>query len=196
MPPPLVLASTSAYKRALLARLTIPFECVDPTVDETPAAGEEPAEIARRLADEKALAGARARPASLVIGADQVAALDGKIFAKPGTVARAREQLQASSGRRLRFYTAVALAMDRAVLQRRTVETEVEFRQLTVDAIEGYLEREPALDCAGSFRWEGLGIALFTALRGEDPTALEGLPLIALTSMLGESGISPLLSFS
>lgn len=194
MPHQLVLASTSTYKHALLSRLKIPFARIDPKVDETSIPGEKPATLALRLAVEKALAGSREAENAIVIGADQVAACDDQVFGKPGTAQRAREQLAASSGRSVHFHTAVALARNGTVLESRSVDTIVSFRELTEREIDNYIRLEEPFDCAGSFRWESLGIALFRALRGEDPTALEGLPLITVTTMLNDYDIKPLLN--
>ncbi len=189
----IVLASTSRYRVALLQRLGLRFRQAAPETDETPLPGESPAALAERLAVAKAQSVAARHPAALVIGSDQVAALGKRILGKPGTLAAAREQLSVSSGRDLRFYTAVALACaGRGLLLRRVVPFTVAFRTLSEQEIEDYLRREQPFDCAGSFRWEGLGIALFRSLRGEDPTALEGLPLIALCELLREAGVEVL----
>lgn len=188
----LILASTSAYKKALLSRLQLPFDALDPKVDEAFAPDESASALAERLAREKALSGSYRIPRALVIGADQVASLHGRPFGKPLSREAAMAQLRASSGNSVIFHTAVALAEDGALLEQRTMTTEVVFRDLSDREVERYVSREPALDCAGSFRWESLGITLFSALRGDDPTALEGLPLIALTTMLMNAGLSPL----
>lgn len=185
----IILASTSPYRRALLARLVPEFECIPPQVDETPLQGEAPGDLAGRLATAKAQAVASRFPDALVIGSDQVASLDGDIRGKPGTAEAAMAQLRASSGRHVTFQTGLAVIAPGASLTH--VEPfHVHFRELSEDDIAGYVTREPALDCAGSFKAEGLGIALFTRLEGADPTALEGLPLIALTGMLREAGIN------
>ena len=185
----LILASSSAYKRGLLARLQLPFECADPAVDESPRAGEAVAALARRLAEAKARRIAADNPGTVVIGADQAAECSGLRLGKPGTRVRALEQLEHCSGRVAQFHTAVALVRDDTLLGSRCILTEVEFRQLSPSAIEDYVDRDKPFDSAGSFRWEGLGIALFERLRSDDPTALEGLPLIALCSLLAEIGI-------
>lgn len=185
----LVLASTSPYRRALLQRLQVPFDCMPPDVDETALPGESPRELASRLASAKAAAIAGRQPGALVIGSDQVASLAGHPLGKPGSLERARAQLLACSGKTVTFYTGLALECRARELSLATVETfRVHFRPLDEAAVERYLAREPALDCAGSFKVEGLGITLFRALEGRDPTALEGLPLIALTDLLQTAG--------
>lgn len=192
MPEPrrLLLASTSRYRRTLLERLGLPFECADPRVDEAPARGETPADTARRLAEAKARAVAARHPDALVIGADQVASCDGERLEKPGTHDRALRQLLAASGREARFDTALAL-LDAAsgTLQSRVVTVTVRFRTLSRAQIEDYLRREQPYDCAGSAKAEGLGIALLSRIDSDDPTALIGLPLIALTEMLEQAGM-------
>lgn len=194
MPVPLVLlASTSRYRRELLERLRIPFTVCAPGVDETPRAGETAAALAERLALEKAWAVATDAPDALVIGSDQAADLDGRIIGKPGTDAAARMQLQAASGRSAVFCTAVALvhaATSRSWCER--IDTRVVYRMLSDGEIDAYLDAEPALDCAGSAKVEGLGIALLDTVESTDPTALIGLPLIAVCRMLAAAGASPL----
>lgn len=190
-PPRLVLASTSPYRRELLARLQIPFESAAPDADESPLHGEAPADTAERLAEAKARAVAGRYPGSLVIGSDQVAYAGDQRFGKPGTRERAAGQLRALSGRVVVFHTGLALlntASGRC--HRRGIPTEVGFRELSDDDIVRYLDREDALNCAGSARSEGLGIALLDYLRGDDPTALIGLPLIALAAMLRAEGVA------
>jgi septum formation protein len=186
---PIVLASSSRYRRELLQRLGLPFEYWAPEVDEAPLASEPPRETAIRLARAKAEAGARKFPSAWIIGSDQVADLDGRAIGKPGTLDKARRQLRDVSGHSVLFHT--ALCLWNARLQRRherLVTTDVGFRRLTDAEIERYLEREHALDCAGSAKSEGLGIALLSRLGGEDPTALIGLPLIALSALLRAEG--------
>lgn len=193
MTAPLILASTSPYRRELLARLGIPFEVRAPGVDETPRPGEPAASLAARLAQDKAAAVATASPRSLVIGSDQAAQLGDAIVGKPGTHEAAVAQLRAASGQVAVFYTAVALvhaASGRAWSE--TVMTRVVYRTLGDDEIEAYLAAEPAYDCAGSAKAEGLGIALLDAVESTDPTALIGLPLIALGRMLRAAGWAPL----
>ncbi len=187
--PPLILASTSPYRRALLARLGLPFEVMSPGTDETAQPGEAPGALALRLARAKADAVAARFPGAIVIGSDQVAVLDGALLAKPGTHANAVAQLRAVRGKRVRFLTAAALvqrATDRAAV--RLVSCEVEFRAYPEHVIEPYLRAERPYDCAGAAKIEGLGIALVKRIEGDDPTALIGLPLIALVEMLGDLG--------
>lgn len=183
--PPLVLASTSPFRRELLARLGLPFAVADPAVDETLLPGETPETGALRLSEAKARAVAARYPTALIIGSDQVASLDGRVFGKPGNHANAKRQLQAMRGRKVSFFTGLCLldaGSGRAHL--RGVPTVVTFRALTDDEIEGYLRKEQPYNCAGSARSEGLGIALIARIDGEDPNALIGLPLIALCDLL------------
>ncbi|PTN54464.1 Maf family protein [Stenotrophomonas panacihumi] len=183
--PRLILASTSPYRRELLTRLGLPFETARPETDETPAPGEAPPTLAARLARAKALA--LATPDAWVIGSDQVAELDGAPLGKPGTFAAAQAQLSSMSGRRVRFHTAVCVAGPDGLHE--TVDlTEVHFRPLSAEEIDRYLHAESPLDCAGSFKCEGLGISLFEAIDNRDPTALVGLPLIATARLLREAG--------
>lgn len=189
----LILASSSTYRKILLERLGLPFRCVNPNVDEAFAAGETSEGTAARLALAKAQAVAEQFPEALVIGSDQVAALDGASLGKPGSFARAKAQLQASSGRELVFSTGLALVRRSPSLTLCTTEHfKVRFRVLTEEQIECYLRADEPFDCAGSFKVESLGIALFQSLCGDDPTALEGLPLIALTSLLQQAGVDVL----
>lgn len=187
MMPRLILASTSVYRRDLLGRLQLEFSTVRPEVDEQARPGELPTALATRLAAEKATAVATGAPDAWVIGSDQVAELDGQALGKPGTLARARAQLGAMSGRMVRFHTAVSLVGPQGSWHALDL-TEVQLRPLTPDEIARYLAAEPALDCAGSFKCEGLGIGLFDAIRSTDPTALVGLPLIALARLLRQAG--------
>jgi septum formation protein len=187
----LVLASTSRYRAELLRRLGVEFESCAPGTDETPVAGESPPARARRLAIAKAEAAADTRRDSVVIGSDQVAELDGTLLDKPGTAARAREQLLASSGRQVNFHTAVCVLDTRDGRRHVHVDhTCVRFRRLQEKEIARYVEREMPLDCAGSFKCEGLGISLFERIDSSDPTALVGLPLIALARLLREAGVA------
>jgi septum formation protein len=187
----LVLASTSRYRRELLSRLQLPFAVMAPSVDEAPLPGEPAPATALRLAETKARAAAQRHPRALIIGSDQVAELDGERLDKPGTHARAVQQLRAASGRTARFHTAVALLnAGTGRLHTRVVLTRVAFRELTDAQIDAYLRREQPYDCAGSAKSEGLGIALIRSLEGDDPTALIGLPLIALVDMLAAEGLS------
>ena len=186
----LILASSSRYRAGLLSRLGLPFERRRPDVDETPRPDEDAEALVARLARSKAEAVAGGFPGALVIGSDQAAASGGKILGKPGTAARAREQLADLSGRYVTFFTSVYL-LDTGRGQGRlaVVPTRLRFRTLSSAEIERYVAREQPLDCAGAFKSEGLGIALFDAIDSEDPTALIGLPLIALCRMLREAGV-------
>jgi len=191
----LVLASTSRYRRELLARLTPNFRCIAPQVDETPLPDEAPAALAVRLAAAKAHAVASQTPAALVIGSDQVCDLDGRALGKPGNAAAAQAQLQACAGRAASFHTAVCLIDTRGTPQRAHAAcdtTRVLLRALGADEIARYVAREQPLDCAGSFKCEALGIALFERIESLDPTALIGLPLIALSRLLREAGVDPI----
>jgi len=192
--PPLILASTSRYRRELLERLRLPFEVHAPaSVDETPIAGELPAVLAQRLALAKAQAVAMAHPDAVVIGSDQVADLDGQPIGKPGTHARAVEQLRAMRGRSVVFQTAVAVVhASIGYLGAALVPVTVRFRDLSDAEIEHYLRTEQPYDCAGSAKCETLGIALLDAIHSDDPTALVGLPLIRTSALLRAAGIDPL----
>lgn len=184
---PLILASTSRYRRELLARLRLPFTVARPEVDETPLPDEAPAALARRLAQAKAGAIAARAPEAWVIGSDQVAELDGRPLGKPGHAAAAMAQLRAMSGRAVAFHTALCLQRGTTRLEAMD-ETVVRFRTLATDEIARYVAVEQPLDCAGSFKSEGLGIALFEAIETCDPTALIGLPLIATARLLRQAG--------
>lgn len=184
---PLILASTSRYRQELLQRLGLPFGTARPEVDETPHAGEAPEALALRLARAKAAAVAELHPNACVIGSDQVAELDGTALGKPGSVAGAHAQLAAMSGRSVRFLTAVCVRGPHGEDSALDV-TDVRFRQLDAETIARYIDAESPLDCAGSFKCEGLGIALFEAIRNDDPTALIGLPLIATARLLRQAG--------
>jgi septum formation protein len=187
--PGLVLASTSPYRRELLARLRLPFTTVRPDVDERPLPGEAPLALALRLAEAKAAAVARLHPEARVIGSDQVADLDGSALGKPGGREAAIAQLLAMSGRSVAFRTAVAVASKGSVSS--AVDTTVvRFRELGRDEVMRYVDVEQPLDCAGSFKSEGLGISLFEAIETTDPTALVGLPLIATAGLLRRSGLA------
>lgn len=188
--PQLVLASTSRYRQELLARLGIPFETTAPNVDESPAAGEMPQALALRLACAKAQAAQAAFPDALIIGCDQVAAVGATLLNKPGTHARAVEQLKLMSGKQIAFFTALCL-LNARTLQRQTaiVPVTVHMRELSTGQIERYLQAERPYDCAGSARIEGLGITLVARLDGDDPNALIGLPLIKLCDMLRNEGV-------
>jgi septum formation protein len=187
----LVLASTSRYRKELLERLNLPFAVAAPGTDETPLPGESPVETAARLALAKARAVGARHPGALVIGSDQVAVCEGVRLDKPGTLDKAIGQLQHASGRQVTFHTALVLLNTASGRhQAEVVPTESRFRHLNPEEIERYLRAEPALDCAGSAKAEGLGIALMEEIRSGDPTALIGLPLIALARMLRQEGIA------
>ena len=188
MNPPLILGSTSVYRRGLLDRLRLPFTCERPDVDETPGRGEAPDALAMRLAQAKAEAVAARMPGAWVIGSDQVAALDGRPLGKPGGRDAAIAQLTAMSGRSVVFHTAMALARAGQSTLQAQDRTEVVFRTLQADEIARYVDAEQPFDCAGSFKCEGLGIVLFEAIRSDDPTALVGLPLIATARLLRAAG--------
>jgi septum formation protein len=191
----LILGSTSRYRAELLARLTPTFRQQAPGVDESRDAGETPTALALRLARAKASAVAARNPGCVVIGSDQVAALDDRVLGKPGDSATAESQLAACSGRRVVFHTALCLADARGGdirLHEALDTTEVLFRSLQADEIHRYVAREQPLDCAGSFKSEGLGIALFERIDNADPSALIGLPMIALCRLLRAAGIRPL----
>jgi septum formation protein len=191
--PPLILASTSPYRRELLARLGLPFSVANPQTDESPLPDETPEALALRLSEAKARAVAEAHPEALIIGSDQVATVDGRVYGKPGTHERAVEQLQALSGKTVNFFTGLCLYNARTgEADVRGIPTLVTFRQLSDGEIENYLRREQALNCAGAAKSEGLGIALLQSMRGDDPNALIGLPLIALCDMLRKQGIAVL----
>ncbi len=186
----LVLASGSAYRKALLERLGLPFEVVVPAVDEQALPGETPEGTALRLAVLKARSGSKALPGALIIGCDQVASSGGKRFGKPGNHENAARQLRELSGKTADFHTALALLDSRKdEVQTRVVPCRVSFRALDGRRIQAYLEREKPYDCAGAARAEGLGIALISRIETEDPTSLIGLPLIALSEMLGRAGL-------
>jgi septum formation protein len=187
----LVLASSSTYRRELLARLRLPFSVDVPAIDETPRDGETPSATALRLAREKAQAVAVRHPGSLVIGSDQVATLDDTQIGKPGTHAAALAQLRTMRGRDVVFHTALCLWDGRdGTHQLEDVRTVVRFRDLPDAELDAYLRIEQPYDCAGSAKNEGLGIALLERIDSSDPTALTGLPLIALTGMLRAAGVA------
>lgn len=185
----IVLASGSAYRAELLHRLGLTFTRHSPDIDEQPREGETPSQLALRLAQEKALAIAAHHPKALIIGSDQVASLKGAPLGKPGTVKRACEQLAACSGESVTFYTGLCvtgLGQTDSLVDTYTVT----FRQLSASQIKRYVEKELPLDCAGSFKMEGLGISLFERLEGSDPNTLIGLPMIRLTTLLNQRGIA------
>ena len=191
--PPLILASTSPYRRDLLARLRLPFAVRAPDVDEAALAGEVPPALALRLAFAKARAVARLEPHAVVIGSDQVADLDGLALGKPGSQQRAVKQLQAMSGRSVVFHTAVAVVRSLPAYEASAlVAVTVRMRCLSSAEIERYVALERPFDCAGSAKSEALGIALLESIESDDPTALIGLPLIRTCAMLREAGLDPL----
>lgn len=188
--PQIILASTSTFRRELLARLQLPFDTVAPDADETPLPGESPAATAERLAELKARAVAGRYADALIIGSDQVAYCGSQRFSKPGTRESAIRQLRAMRGNTVVFHTGLCLLNTKTGHTQLTgVPTEVGFRQLSDAEIERYLDREDALNCAGSAKSEGLGISLLEFMRGDDPNALVGLPLIALSRMLRAEGV-------
>lgn len=190
-PRALILASGSAYRRDLLTRLGVPFETLPPEVDETARPGESPAALARRLADEKCAAVASLRPGAVVIASDQLACRGNAVLGKPLTVANAEAQLRACSGAEVAFLTAVAIRVAADDTPRRHLDlTRVVFRHLTQSEIERYVKTEMPLDCAGSFKCEGLGISLFERILSVDPTALTGLPLIWTAAQLRAAGFA------
>ncbi len=192
-PPPLILASTSRYRRELLLRLNLPFDVVAPDVDESPLPGERPAHLAQRLAMAKAQTVSIQYPNAIVIGSDQVADLEGEPIGKPGTHKNAVLQLQRMRGKRVIFQTAVAVVhANGGYAKGLLASVGVSFRNLTEAEIEHYLRLEQPYDCAGSAKCETLGIALLEAIDSDDPTALVGLPLIRTCQLLREAGLDPL----
>lgn len=188
--PQIILASSSTYRRQALARLGLRVECIPPLVDETPLPGEPAADLARRLSAAKARAVAeRSAPNAVVIGSDQVGELDGIVIGKPGSAAAARTQLGLASGRELLFHSGLAVCRGSQMLESVTL-TRVRMRALDASTIGRYVDRDQPYDCAGSFKCEALGIALFSSCESDDPSALLGLPLIALTSALGALGVN------
>lgn len=191
---PLILASTSPYRRALLEKLGVEFICAAPDTDETPKDGESATDLVQRLAQEKAHSLSEKFPNHFIIGSDQVCVIDGKIVGKPGSIENAHQQLRVASGKVITFYTGLC------VLNSHTMQKEiicepfhVHFRRLTDDEINAYIKLEMPLYCAGSFMCEGAGILLFSQLEGRDPNALVGLPLIALNEILLKFGYNALL---
>ncbi len=188
--PQLTLASTSRYRKALLEKLGLPFDCVAPEIDEDRRPGETPAALVQRLAEAKARAVAAQGRSGLIIGSDQVAVGAGVLLGKPGSVERAIEQLRSLSGREVVFHTGLCLLNTLTDQCQVLDETyKVRFRALDEARIRRYVERDRPLDCAGAFKSEGLGIVLFESLHGRDPNSLIGLPLIALTELLEAEGI-------
>lgn len=192
-PSRLVLASTSRYRRALLERLSLPFEVIAPDIDESPKPNEAPPALVERLAREKAIAVAPRFPDALIVGSDQVAVLDGESLSKPGSHERAVAQLRAMRGRTIDFLTGIAVHSSKTgITHARVVPYSVEFRPFSDADIEYYLAAEKPYDCAGAAKAEGLGIALIKRMQGDDPNALIGLPLIALVDLLAMHGCSVL----
>ncbi len=190
---PIVLASSSSYRRQLLEKLGLSFECESPDLDESPLLGETPTQLVKRLATQKAKALCKRYNNHLIIGSDQVAALDEQLIGKPGSHEAAAGQLKNCSGKVVYFYTGLTLLNTASGRQQyQCCRYDVHFRKLTESQIEQYLLREQPYDCAGSFKSEGLGIALFSAIKGDDPNSLIGLPLIALTEMLYIEGVDVL----
>ena len=190
-PQPLVLASTSPFRRMLLERLDLPFSTCSPEVDESVLPGESPLELVNRLSEAKARAALVSHPDALIIGSDQVAIVDGKIVGKPGEHAAAFQQLRNASGKTVRFLTGLCLLNARThAVQLDVVHYEVTFRKLDDSKIENYLRHDEPYGCAGSFRSEALGVALFQRMSGDDPNALMGLPLIRLIEMLEKEGVA------
>jgi septum formation protein len=190
--PRLILGSSSKYRKELLSRLQIPFDVMVPDIDETPHNGETPETTALRLAQEKAMEIVGRVPNALIIGCDQVATMNGEQIGKPGSHQNALKQLQKMRGNKVIFHTALCLLDNRkepAVVQIENVQTFVTFRNLPDAELDGYLKIEQPYDCAGSAKNEGLGIALIEKIESTDPTALTGLPLIALTTMLRHAGV-------
>ncbi|WP_204127877.1 Maf family protein [Pseudomonas ogarae] len=187
---PLLLASSSVYRRELLARLGMPFVCSSPDIDESHHPGEQALELVKRLAREKALALADSHPAHLIIGSDQVAVLGERILGKPHTFEKAREQLLAASGAKVTFLTGLALFNSQTgTCQVDCIPFTVTMRTLDPERVERYLRAEQPYDCAGSFKAEGLGVSLFQSTEGPDATSLIGLPLIRLVDMLLAEGV-------
>ncbi len=187
---PLLLASSSVYRQQLLNRLHLPFICSSPDIDESHRPNELAVELVKRLAEEKARALAASYPGHLIIGSDQVAALDDRIIGKPHTFENAREQLLAASGKRVSFLTGLALLnSETGRCQVDCVPFTVHMRELDIERIERYLRIEQPFDCAGSFKAEGLGVSLFPSTVGPDATSLVGLPLIRLVDMLLSEGV-------
>lgn len=188
---PLVLASSSPYRRALLDKLQLPYNCHSPDIDESRHPEETPQQLVMRLSEEKARAVALMHPGSIIIGSDQVAVINENIIGKPGNRKNAIQQLQQASGKRVTFLTGLSvLDTSTNCIQTEVIPFHVHFRLLSRQMIENYIDKESPLDCAGSFKSEGLGIVLFEKLEGDDPNALIGLPLIRLTSMLSHYNIS------
>lgn len=190
-PSTLILASSSPYRRELLSRLGLDFQCISPDIDETSLTDETPQALVTRLAQQKAEAIAKHHPHALIIGSDQVATLQGRIIGKPGDHDRAVDQLRHASGQKVTFYTGLCLYNSDSGHSQVICESfHVHFKTLDDQTIERYLNIEKPYNCAGSFKSEGLGIVLFERLEGDDPNALIGLPLIKLTEMMANEGLN------
>ena len=188
---PLILASTSRYRKALLEKLGLPFQCASPEVDEAPRPGESAEALVSRLAHAKASAIARQHDQGLIIGSDQVCVCDGRILGKPGTVDNAVAQLMMAQGKSVTFYTGLCVLNAANGRAEQLVEPfTVHFRSLDEAALRRYVTAELPHDCAGSFKCEGMGIMLFKGLEGRDPNALIGLPLISLIELLARHGLN------
>ncbi|PHM67196.1 Maf-like protein [Xenorhabdus stockiae] len=190
---PIVLSSTSIYRRLLLEKIGLPFTCAAPNIDESPQENENPEQLVMRLSQEKATALQQDYSSHLIIGSDQVCILNGELTGKPHNFENAFAQLKRSSGQCVTFYTGITLFNSKTGSTDTRCELfHVHFRELTDTEIIGYLEKEQPFNCAGSFKSEGLGITLFEKLDGKDPNTLVGLPLITLTEMLTRQGVNPL----
>jgi len=189
----LILASSSSYRKELLQRLHLSFESYSPDIDETPLTGETAEQLVKRLSLEKARKVAEEFPDSLIIGSDQAAVLEGTILGKPGSAKKALMQLRDANGKTVQFMTGLCLLNSKTGhYQLDMTPFEVQFRSLRDEALKRYIEVDMPLDCAGSFKWEQLGIALFSAMSGNDVTSLQGLPLIRLIDMLDAEGVKVL----
>jgi len=187
--PEIILASSSAYRKLLLERLKLEFSVISPDIDESPLDQESPEHLVVRLAREKARAVSKQRPAAIVIGSDQLAVFENRIIGKPGTDDAAVQQLRSFSGQCVQFLTAVRLCCaDSGFDAGAMILTEVIFRDLSDDEIRRYVELDQPLDCAGGFKSEAAGISLLTSMRSQDPTAIIGLPLITVSTLLREAG--------
>lgn len=190
MKPEIILASSSPFRKSLLQRLHIPFSCISPEIDENQYQKEAARDYVKRLARQKAEAIARSNPNALIIGSDQCALLDGVILGKPDSHANALKQLKSAQGKSVVFHTGLCVLQHSSAFCRLDdILFEVEFRQLQDEQLEHYLRVEQPYQCAGSFKSEAYGVTLFSRMQGDDPTALIGLPLIRLTSMLEEAGV-------
>jgi len=189
----LILGSSSPFRAEILAKIGLPFITASPDIDESQLEGETPEQLVKRLSEKKALAIAIKHPASLIIGSDQVAVLDGQVLGKPGDHQNAVKQLTASAGKTVKFLTGLALYNSQTNHMQSLVEPfEVSFKTITAKQIEFYLQQEQPYQCAGSFKSEGFGISLFSKLSGDDPNSLIGLPLIKLIQLLAAEGIDTL----